>query len=44
MLGTTKSVIKGVTRDKSIKTVILECDIQEWAHHISSKEICFKNS
>ena len=33
------SVIKGVTRNKSIQTFLLECDDLEWTHNISSNEV-----
>ena len=32
------SVIKGVTRNKSIQTFFLECDDLEWTHNISNNE------
>ena len=36
------SVIKGVTRNKSIQTFLLECDNLEWTHNLSSKEVSNK--
>ena len=35
----TNSVIKGVTRNKSIQTFLLESDDLKWTHNISSKEV-----
>ena len=33
------SLIKGVTRNKSIQTFLLKCNNPEWTHHIPSKEV-----